>query len=143
MLIDITALFYAGYGAILTPAFGIASAYGDDQVQYNNALGLFVISMPRNIQLWRSIADILAVWTVFVLAFLVASLPTNIVYILIFTFVFLAFLFIGASYFAVADGNAVASVGLKKAGGAFSFLAGLTGWYVFLMASVLSLLVYL
>lgn len=36
-------LFYAGYGAILTPAFGVAAAYGDDIQQYNNALGFFVI----------------------------------------------------------------------------------------------------
>jgi succinate-acetate transporter protein len=38
-------LFYAGYGAILTPAFGVAAAYGNDTRQYNNALGFFLISM--------------------------------------------------------------------------------------------------
>lgn len=37
------ALFYAGYAAILTPAFGIVSAYGEDAAQLNNALGFFVI----------------------------------------------------------------------------------------------------
>lgn len=37
-------LFYAGYGAILTPSFGVAAAYGDDTKQLNNALGLFMIS---------------------------------------------------------------------------------------------------
>lgn len=36
-------LFYAGYGAILTPSFGIAAAYGDDLIMYNNALGMFMI----------------------------------------------------------------------------------------------------
>lgn len=39
-----TGLFYAGYGAILTPSFGVAAAYGDDTKQLNNALGLFMIS---------------------------------------------------------------------------------------------------
>ncbi|KAI1497634.1 GPR1/FUN34/yaaH family-domain-containing protein [Biscogniauxia marginata] len=106
-------LFYAGYGAILTPAFGITAAYGDDTTQLNNALGFFVL-----------------MWTVFVLAFLVASLATNVVYILIFLFVELGFLFVAASYFAAADGNAATSVGLKKAGGVFCFLAGLVGWYL-------------
>ena len=71
-----------------------------------------------------------AVWTIFVLTFLIASLPTNLVYILIFTFVDLAFLVIAASYFALADGHATAAVGLKKTGGVFCFLAGLVGWYV-------------
>ena len=36
-------LFYAGYAAILTPAFGIVEAYGEDTQQLNNALGFFVI----------------------------------------------------------------------------------------------------
>ncbi|KAH7305230.1 GPR1/FUN34/yaaH family-domain-containing protein [Stachybotrys elegans] len=107
------ALFYAGYGAILTPSFGIAAAYGDDSAQFNNALGFFVI-----------------LWTVFVLTFLIASIPTNIVYIAIFVFVFLGFLFVGASHFAAADGNASSSTSLKKTGGVFCFLAGLIGWYL-------------
>lgn len=38
-----TGLFYAGYGAVLTPSFGIRAAYGDDVAQYNNALGFFVL----------------------------------------------------------------------------------------------------
>ncbi|KAL6709746.1 hypothetical protein ACN47E_001175 [Coniothyrium glycines] len=106
-------LFYAGYGAILTPAFGIIEAYGDDVTQLNNALGFFMI-----------------LWTVFTLTFLIASLPTNLVYIIIFFTVEIGFLLISASYFAIADGNATASVALKKGGGAFCFLAGLTGWYL-------------
>lgn len=60
--------------------------------------------------------------------FLIASLPTNVVYILIFLFVELGFLFVGASYFAAADGHTSSSIGLKKAGGVFCFLAGLVGW---------------
>ncbi|KAJ0361681.1 hypothetical protein COL26b_013630 [Colletotrichum chrysophilum] len=106
-------LFYAGYGAILTPSFGVAAAYGDDTKQLNNALGLFMI-----------------IWSVFVLAYLVATLPTNVVYILIFILVELCFVLVAASYFALADGHATAAVGLKKSGGVFAFLAGLVGWYL-------------
>ncbi|CAN9174133.1 unnamed protein product [Alternaria alternata] len=106
-------LFYAGYGAILTPAFGVQAAYGDNVKEYNNALGFFMI-----------------MWTVFALVFLVASLPTNLVYIIIFFCVELGFLLVSASYFAVADGHPAASISLKKGGGAFCFLAGLTGWYL-------------
>lgn len=62
--------------------------------------------------------------------FLIASLPTNVVYILIFAFVELGFLLVAVSYFAAADDYLSASVGLKKSGGAFCFLAGLVGWYV-------------
>lgn len=38
-------LFYFGFGVIITPTFGVADAYGGaDSVQYNNALGFFVLS---------------------------------------------------------------------------------------------------
>ncbi|KAF2755760.1 hypothetical protein EJ05DRAFT_503213 [Pseudovirgaria hyperparasitica] len=106
-------LFYGGYGAIITPSFGVQEAYGGDMREYNNALGFFVI-----------------LWTVFVLMFLIAVLPTNLVYILIFVFVELAFLFIAVSYFAAADGYAEASTATKKVGGVMAFLAGLVGWYL-------------
>ncbi|KAL4769108.1 GPR1/FUN34/yaaH family-domain-containing protein [Aspergillus nidulans var. acristatus] len=107
-------LFYAGYGALLTPAFGVAQAYGGtDTVEYNNAVGFFMI-----------------LWTVFVFTFLVASLPSNIAYILVFLFVDLGFLTVAASYFAQADGHAESAAALQKAGGAFCFVAGLIGWYI-------------
>lgn len=37
-----TGLFYAGFGAILIPSFGVAQAYGDEVQQMNNALGMYV-----------------------------------------------------------------------------------------------------
>lgn len=41
----------------------------------------------------------------------------------------MAFLLVAASYFATADGHLIAATGLKKAGGAFAFVAGLFGYY--------------
>lgn len=72
--------------------------------------------------------DKFLVWTVFALTFFIASLPTNLTYILIFTFVVLGFLLVAASYFAAADGYDAASGSIRKAGGVFCFLAGLVGW---------------
>ncbi|KAF3041426.1 hypothetical protein E8E11_005209 [Didymella keratinophila] len=106
-------LFYAGYGAILTPAFGLVEAYGDNTTELNNALGFFMI-----------------LWTVFAVVFLVASLPTNLVYIAIFFTVVFGFLLVASSYFALADGNVAASIALKKGGGGFCFVSGLFGWYL-------------
>lgn len=38
-------LFYAGFGFIITPYFGVADSYGGaDTPMYNNALGFFVLS---------------------------------------------------------------------------------------------------
>lgn len=36
--------FYGGFGAIITPFFGVAASYGSDTAEYNNALGFFVLS---------------------------------------------------------------------------------------------------
>ncbi|KAM3438649.1 hypothetical protein MY4824_003188 [Beauveria thailandica] len=106
-------LFYAGYAAILTPSFGVRDAYGDDVAQYNNALGFFLL-----------------LWTVFILTFLVASITSNLVSILIYLFVDLGFLLNAASNFAKADGYTSAGRSLQIAGGANLFVAGLLGWYL-------------
>ena len=105
-------LFYGGFGAIITPFFGVAGTYADDTVMFNNALGFFVL-----------------MWSVFNLFFLIGSLTINLVYIGIFATVELAFVLVAASYFATADGNVAAGIALKKAGGVFAFLSGLLGWY--------------
>lgn len=36
-------LFYAGFGALDIPFLGITAAYGSDTVEYNNAVGFFVL----------------------------------------------------------------------------------------------------
>lgn len=125
-------LFYGGFGAIITPAFGVTEAYGGDTREYNNALGFFVLCELcfRSGEWQIDKLTRVIVWTVFVLMFLIAVLPTNLAYILIFIFVELGFLFIAVSYFAAADGFPEASVITKKVGGANCFVAGLVGWYL-------------
>ncbi|KAI9791136.1 MAG: hypothetical protein M1833_001695 [Piccolia ochrophora] len=103
--------FYGGYGAILTPLFGVKESY-TDSVEYNNALGFFVL-----------------LWAVFNLFFLIASLTINLVYIGIFLTVELAFILVAASAFAAADGRTRAATALQTSGGVFAFLSGLLGWY--------------
>jgi len=104
--------FYGGFGAIITPIFGVTDSYGTDTAEYNNALGFFVL-----------------MWAVLNLFFFFGAIPINLVYIGIFGFVELAFALIAASYFATADGHLTEATALKKSGGVFAFLAGLLGWY--------------
>lgn len=121
---------------MITPSFGVADAYGDDIQQYNNAVGFFMIREAPRISDGKKLADkCCVVWTVFVFALLIAVIPTNITFIVIFIFLVLGFLFVASSYFAAADSHAAASISLKKAGGVFCFLAGLGGWYVFASSS--------
>lgn len=76
---------------------------------------------------------------IFALALFVASLPTNVVHILIFFFVTLALIFLGATYFSLADGMSAVAESLKKTAGACCFIAGIVGWYVLYDGSYLFL----
>ncbi|WPH01811.1 Hypothetical protein R9X50_00466500 [Acrodontium crateriforme] len=106
-------LFYAGFGFIITPFFGVADSYGgSDTPGYNNAVGFWVL-------MW-------AVWNIF---FLIGSLPLNLVYIGIFFTVQLAFTLVSASYFLTADGLVAEAAAVKIAAGAFAFAAGMLGYY--------------
>ncbi|KAI9806881.1 MAG: hypothetical protein M1833_002539 [Piccolia ochrophora] len=104
--------FYAGFGAVLTPSFGVTAAYGTDTVEYNNAMGLY-----------------LTMWAVFTFMLLISSLATNLICIGIFINCEIGFALVAASYFALADGDPATATTLKKTGGVFCFLAGMLGWY--------------
>lgn len=43
LFLQFLGFFYGGFGAILTPLFGVQASYGDDMVSYNNALGFWVL----------------------------------------------------------------------------------------------------
>ncbi|EME38788.1 hypothetical protein DOTSEDRAFT_180689 [Dothistroma septosporum NZE10] len=106
-------LFYAGFGFILTPFFGVAESYGGaDTPEYYNAVGFFVL-------MW-------AVWNLF---FLLGSLPLNLVYIGIFFTVQMAFTLVAAAYFCFADGKMETGKAVQTAGGAFAFASGMLGYY--------------
>ena len=120
-------LFYGGFGAIISPAFGVRDTYGNDIASYNNALGFWVLSKSSATTIFQPLMR--TVWAVWNLFFLIGSLPINLVYAGIFLFVQLAFTLIAASYFAAADGHAERAIALQRAGGVFAFLAGLLGYY--------------
>jgi len=107
----------------------MTAAFGEDPIQLNNALGYFMISKYSNAPRFHVLVEH-PVWTIFNLTFLIASLPTNLVYIGVFLFVEVGFLTVAACYFAAADGAKSASIPLKKIEGAACFIAGLIGWYL-------------
>lgn len=50
-MLTLKIVVYFGFGIIATPTFGIAQALGGTQsVDYNNALGFFVLSKPHKIR---------------------------------------------------------------------------------------------
>lgn len=49
--------FYGGFGAIITPLFGVTASYGPDTVEYNNALGYFVLCKSYRVMPSRIVSD--------------------------------------------------------------------------------------
>lgn len=125
-------LFYFGFGVIVTPLFGVAESYGGtDSVEYNNALGFFVLSKKRcfrDSSHWLLLI-IFTVWSVFNLFFLIGSAPLNLVYFGIFFTVQLAFTLVSAAYFLTADGLMETAKAVNTAAGAFAFASGMLGYY--------------
>lgn len=71
-------LFYAGFGAILTPFFGVEASYNGDTASYYNALGFWVLckSCASHVFHKRSVADHdMTVWAVWNIFFLIGALP--------------------------------------------------------------------
>ncbi len=124
-------LFYAGFGFIITPFFGVAASYegGAASAEYNNAVGFFVLSKssPFNRLAWDT--DNSKVWAVLNLFFLLGSLPLNLVYIGIFFTVQMAFTLVAAQYFLIADGETAMASAVGTSAGAFAFASGMLGYY--------------
>lgn len=124
--------FYAGFGFIITPFFGVAASYdgGASSPEYNNAVGFFVLSessSPSSIQCLY--AEDGEVWAIFNVFFLLGSLPLDLVYIGIFFTVQMALTLVAAQYFLIADGKAATASAVGTAAGAFAFASGMLGYY--------------
>lgn len=68
-------------------------------------------------------------WFIFTTLLLVCTLRSSVAFFLLFFTLDLAFLFLACDHYAADMGNETASVGLKKAGGFFGFLAAFLAWY--------------
>ncbi|GAA5828753.1 hypothetical protein JCM11251_005860 [Rhodosporidiobolus azoricus] len=114
--------FYWSYAAILTPAFGATAAFGDDAVQLNNALALFLFVYN---------GAFMCIW--------LASLRTNACLCLLFFGVIMGVWLIAGSYLELAnlaaDGLTTSTTyrALAKGGGAFLFISACSGFYLVLV----------
>jgi len=100
---------YAGYwfglGAIYASTFNFLGNISDTTVQAKS-LGVFYLG-----------------WTIFTLCMLIASIRTNIVYILFFFFLMLTYILFTASYFLLWDQNT------SRAAGAIGIFTAAIAWY--------------
>ncbi|CED84328.1 GPR1/FUN34/yaaH [Phaffia rhodozyma] len=116
--------FYLSFGAILTPAFGVASTYVGE------------IGSGTGIDSeYQSLGIFLFVWNGIFTIFFFISLKTNVALVVVLGGVSIGVFCLGGMYFALAR-NAAGHGGLglarscSKAGGAFLFISALSGFYL-------------
>lgn len=106
--------FWLSFAIVLTPGgFEIVDAYTGDE--FVNAFGLFLMG-----------------WFIFTTLLLVCTLRSTVAFFLLFFFLDLAFLFLGAGYLQnsqLANGGYAPQTSLIKAGGYFGLFAAFMAWY--------------
>ncbi|KAI0976822.1 gpr fun34 family protein [Xylaria arbuscula] len=103
--------FWISYAIILTPSFAVLADYSSE-AETASVLGFFLIG-----------------WFIFTFIMFMLTLRSTVMFCSLFFTLDLAFLFLGTSEFAAANGAATASIGLQKAGGVFGLLAAFLAWY--------------
>lgn len=121
--------FWLTFGATLTPMYNAAAAYQTDPsdpaagtAEFSASFGFFLVYMG-----------------LLCLIYLICALRTNAIFVGIFFTLVLAFACLAGSYWQLAKGHAAEAVTLQHAGGGFTFVTCLLGWYLFfiqLLASV-------
>lgn len=113
--------FWFSYGATLLPFFNAFGAYSPDPADitaglatkgFNASFGFFMLFMA-----------------VLCFIYLICSLRTNVVFVIIFTGLFGGFIFLTATFWLTAEGDAAASRMLYIAG-ASTFVSDMAGWYL-------------
>lgn len=103
--------FWLSFAMFMIPSLGLEEAYAGDKRAYTFALGIYLI-----------------MWCFLTLLFLVAALRTNWSILLVLFFLALAFFFLSIAQF-IATEHPKASIGVNKAGGAFSVICAAIAFY--------------
>lgn len=106
--------FWFSFAFLLQPQQGVASALdGSLGKEYNTGVAIYLV--------W---------WAILTLIYLIASLRTNVVFVLLFTFLEITFDLLAATFFRIGDQNFVHLETYLKSAGAFAFITACTGWYL-------------
>jgi len=113
--------FYLGFAYLLDPSKQATSAFvtstytnGAENPLYNSGIGLYLIS-----------------WTVITFIFLIASLRTNAVFVMLFFSLDIGFGILATAYFRLAEGLAEQGLHLIKIAGGFFFVTCFCGYILF------------
>lgn len=97
--------FWLAYAAINIESFGIAAAYGDDTVQFQNAVGFFLLA-----------------WGLFTFMLTLCTLKSTVAFCSL-------FLFLTLTFFLLAAAEMTGKVSVHRAGGVTGVITGILGLY--------------
>ncbi|KAI9759988.1 MAG: hypothetical protein M4579_001925 [Chaenotheca gracillima] len=121
--------FWLSFAATLTPSYNASGAYAEgDPIVGSTSAGFTA-----------SFAFFLLFMGLLCFIYMICSLRTNIVFVVIFFTLVMGFTLLAATYWQVANGNAVAAGKLQIAGGAFLFITCMAGWWIFFAQMLASL----
>ncbi|KAI9804332.1 MAG: hypothetical protein M1833_007139 [Piccolia ochrophora] len=126
--------FWLAFGSTLQPFYNAYGAYSPDPSKPAEGLEspAFAASFgPSLNHLCMRIAFFLLFMGLLCFIYLICSLRTNIVFVVIFLSLVIAFSMLAGAYWQLAMGNAVAAGRLQKGGGGCTFVTSMAGWYLF------------
>jgi len=107
--------FWLTFGATLQPFYNATGAYAADPTDFYASFAFFFVAMG-----------------LLCLVYLIASVRTNIMFVIIFATLVVAFGLLAGAYWQAAGGNLALSGKLQIAAGAFVFITCASGWWIFL-----------
>lgn len=120
--------FWLTFGATLTPSYHAFGAYAPSDPSAGLADPVFLSSFAFFL-LWMGVLSFV---------YLVCSLRTNVVFVLIFMTLCPMYCCLAAGDWHAARGRADTALALQHAGGAFAFISCLIGWYDFFVLLLLA-----
>jgi len=129
--------FWISYAIINQPNMGIAASFAPASDASNGITA--TMAGQANPSFNVGIGMYFLVWGIICLFYFIASLRTNVPFVIVFLTLTFAFEFIAAAYFHTAQGNMTAATMEFKVAGGFAFVTGLAGFWIdfsLLLASV-------
>jgi len=120
--------FFISYAIINAPNQGIAASFAPASDASNGATAAMAGSQSPSFNV--GLGMYFLVWGILVFIYFLASLRTNIPFVLVFLSLTFAFELIAAGYFHAAQGKATAAAMEFKVAGGFAFVTSLAGFYI-------------
>lgn len=123
--------FWASYAILIQPTFRVAASFAPANVTDNTFGGVIATAAGASTREYNSgVGLYFVIWTLLCALYTVASLRTNVAFVLVFFPLTFAFGLIAAAHFHTGVGELTRAANEFKAAGGFAFVTGLAGFWI-------------